>query len=376
MGLRTPYYQVKMEGEDITPWISSVTVVEEDRQTDNVAIAIPDPRMIYTDALFEGSIVEVTLGYEDQHALMLRAIITKVELSYPENGVPSLTLKGEDRSILMGLKEKKKVWRDLKLSEIVRKISKSEADYGFKKVEVLLAFDPMIQSQPIHQDGKTDLAFLQELAEKYHAKCFVELDEQAQEVLYFVAERRLVELRRQDELVLSYRSGFNSNLMSFSPSFDSSYIDRLKEVSDIDSKGKKIATQKSQKKPLARDIIWELDKIRLAQANESDRTKIQLLYQKGKQRKQDLQEKLTTRQVTVGQVAPDQTELNATDDSLESHRLGMTANGSTVGNIWLRAKSNIVIAGVNERFNGRWYVPSVTHKIDTGGYKTDFKCVR
>ena len=54
----------------------------------------------------------------------------------------------------------------------------------------------------------------------------------------------------------------------------------------------------------------------------------------------------------------------------------MSASGSTFGNIWLRAKSNVQIEGVSERFRGEWYVSSVTHKIDDSGYKTDFKCVR
>jgi phage protein D len=68
--------------------------------------------------------------------------------------------------------------------------------------------------------------------------------------------------------------------------------------------------------------------------------------------------------------------LDARSGSLEAYRLGMSAGGSTFGNIWLRAKSNIEVRGVNARFNGSWYVNNVTHKIDNGGYKTDFKCVR
>jgi hypothetical protein len=42
----------------------------------------------------------------------------------------------------------------------------------------------------------------------------------------------------------------------------------------------------------------------------------------------------------------------------------------------MRAKCNVSIAGVHERFAGDWYVSSVTHTIDTSGYKTDFKAVR
>jgi len=70
---RVPYYRVMMEGEDISSWVSSVSVVEDDHQADHVSLSIPDPRMIYADALFEGTTVEVDAGYAepDQHALMI-----------------------------------------------------------------------------------------------------------------------------------------------------------------------------------------------------------------------------------------------------------------------------------------------------------------
>jgi phage protein D len=363
---------VSQTGADITPWIHSTTVVEDDRQADSVTLSLSDPRMIYADALFEGSWVEVDMGYAEanQHALMLRAMITKVELSYPESGVPTLTLKGEDRSILMGLVEKKKIWRDRKVTDIVRDIGTA---HGFQHIEAELAPDPLVKSKPIHQDGKTDLAFLQDLAKTYHAKCFVELDAQGKEILYFIPERRIVKLRRPDLLLMRYRLGPNSNLISFSPAFDSSYIDRLKAVADVDQRGNRI---QNQEKPQTEVVIWELDPARMAQANARDAAKIRQLYEQGAARKRELQQQLTARRAAVGEVASDQADLESTNDALEARRLGMTASGSTFGNIWLRAKSNIVIAGAHERFNGEWYVHNVTHKIDDNGYKTDFKCVR
>jgi len=371
MPLRTPFYEIKLEGEDITSWVNSVTVVEDDRQADNFTITIPDPRMIYADGLFEGSIAEVDMGYAEpnQHALMIRVIITKVELSYPTNGIPKLTLRGEDKSILMGLKEENKVWRNQKVTDIVREIGQS---HGFR-VEANLSPDKDRLSKPVHQDGKTDLAFLQELAGKHHAKCFVELNEAAEELLYFIPERRIVRLNRPDTLVLQYRMGPNSNLISFSPSFDSSYIDRLKEVEDIDDEGNDVS---SQERAPSEIVIWELNQARMAQASAEDRTKIYTLYSIGVTRKQELQTQLVARRAAVGEVAPNQADIESTNGSLESRRLGMTASGSTGGNIWLRAKSNVIIEGVSERFNGEWYVSNVTHKIDTNGYKTDFKCVR
>jgi phage protein D len=369
--VRTPYYQVLLEKLDITPWVSSVSLVEDDQQADNVSITLPDPRMIYSDCLFEGSIVEIDLGYAEpnQHALMLRAIITKVEQTYPDSGVPALTLRGEDRSIMMGLVEKKAVWRNKTVTAIVKEIAGKNK---LPKVQATLSPDPMVR-KPINQDGKTDLAFLQELAKTYHAKCFIELDEHGDEVLYFLPERRIVTLNRPDTLILQYRMGPGSNLITFSPSFDSSYIDRQKEVSDVDDKGKSV---ESQKKPPAEIEVWKLNEARMAQASSDDARIINSLYKVGVGRKQELQKALTTSKVSVGEVALDQSDVESRNDVSESRSLGMTATGSTFGNIWLRAKSNVQIQGVNARFSGQWYVSSVTHKIDGGGYKTDFKCVR
>src|SRR5260370_34647404 len=128
MGARVPFYQVKVEDSDITPWVSAVTYVEDDKQADSVTITVPDPRMIYADGLLEGSLVEVDMGYADpgQHALVIRAVVTKVELSYPQNGEPGLTLKATHRSILMGLTEHKVVWGDRTGSDIVRAVAVPE----------------------------------------------------------------------------------------------------------------------------------------------------------------------------------------------------------------------------------------------------------
>lgn len=369
--VRSPSFRVVVERDvDITPWVNSVTVVEDDKQADNCSIAISDPRMIYTDGLFEGSVAEIDLGYADpsQHALMLRATITKVELSYPEGGVPLLTLKGEDESIMMGIEEKKKVWKDRTVSSVAQEIGQ---EY-FSNVQVSLDPDPQLE-KPLNQDGKTDLAFLQDLARAYHAKCFVELDENDEEVFYFIPERRIVTTRRADTIVLRYRTGPTSNLTSFTPSFDSSYLDRLKEVEDVDQNGSQV---ESQEQPPSEIVIWSLDERRLAQASPTDKTKIRTLYDRGSERKRSLQERLAARRPAVGEVAANQSDIEGRNDTLESRQLGMTAQGSSMGNIWLRAKSRVTVEGVSERFAGDWYVSNVTHKVDGSGYRTEFKCVR
>jgi Bacteriophage probable baseplate hub protein len=367
---RVPYFSVVIEGQDITPWVSSVQVAEDDRLADNMTITVNDPRMIYADALMEGCTAEIDLGYTEpgQHALLLRALITKVELSYPENGVPQLKIKGEDKSIEMGLVERKKNWTRTTVKGIAIEIAKP---YHFADVVANLSPDPRVTRE--NQDGKTDLAFLQELAKKYQAKCFVELNEDENEVLYFIPDRRILHLNRADKLVLRYRQGVGSNLMTFTPAFDASFIDRVKEVHDIDRGGQQVSTPPP---PPAEVFIWQLAPDLSSRASRADLDRIEAMYQVGVRAREKLQQELAKPRPKTGAVAATQQQLDDKAGSLESRRLGMSATGTTVGSIWMRAKCNVSIVGVHERFAGDWYVTSVTHTIDTSGYKTDFKAVR
>ena len=367
---RVPFFSVTIEGQDVTPWISSVQVVEDDRLADNMTLTVNDPRMIYADALMEGCIAEIDLGYAEsgQHALMLRAKITKVELSYPENGVAQVKIKGEDKSIDMGLVEKKKNWTGTTVNAVVRKIAEP---YHFADIVANLSPDPRVTRE--NQDGKTDLAFLQDLAKKYQAKCFVELNEDEEEVLYFIPDRRILNINRADQLVLRYRQGPDSNLMTFSPAFDASFIDRVREVNDLDSGGNAVNTPQQ---PPAEVFIWNLADDISTRASSADLDRVEALYDVGVRARRTLQQELAKPRPTTGRVAGTQQQLDDETGALESRRLGMSATGTTIGSIWMRAKCNVTISGVHERFRGDWYISSVTHTIDSGGYKTDFKAVR
>lgn len=372
MDPRTPYYSVVVEGQDITAWVSSLQVVEDDRQADNVTITVPDPRLIYADALMEGCVAEIDLGYSEpgEHALMLRALLTKVELSYPENGVAQVKVKGEDTSIEMGLVERKKRWTSTTVNAIARDIGRS---YGFTGARMKAELDPDPRVTSENQDAKTDLAFLQDLAKKHHAKCFVELGPDDQEVLHLLPDRRIVSLNRADRLVLRYRQGPRSNLVSFSPAFDASFIDRVREVHDLDEGGQALQTGEQ---PPVELFIWQLPGDLRARASAADVERLQALYDVGLREREKLQGELAAPRPQTGAVARDQREVDQRTGALESRRLGMSATGTTVGSIWMRAKTNVAITGVHERFAGDWYVTGVTHSIDSSGYKTDFRAVR
>jgi phage protein D len=369
--VRVPYFAVRIGDQDITSWVAAVQVVEDDRLADSVTVTVHDPRMLYADALIEGGVAEVDLGYaeQDRHALLIRALITKVDVSYLENGTPQVKFKGEDLSILMGLTEKKRTWEKTTVNAIVRAVAKP---YRFADVVATLSPDPRVVRE--YQGGITDLAFLQHLARKHAAKCFVELNKDHREVLYFVPERRILQVRRADTLVLRYRQGPDSNLLSFAPAFDGSYLDRLKQVNDLDDRGQAVTTRG----PAPADTsVWSLPGDLDKRANPADLARINALYKSGVKARAELRKALGAPKPVTGKVVPaTQQQLDDESITLASRRQGLYATGSTIGTIWLRAKSRVSITGVHERFAGDWYVTAVTHTVDVGGYRSEFKAVR
>lgn len=372
MNSRTPYFQVRVEGEEISDWVAAVTVTEDDQQADALSLTIPDEYMVYADGIMEGSLVEVDMGYasSNEHALLMRAIITKIEVDYPQSGSPSLRIKGEDRSIQMGLTERRKKWKDMSVTEIVREIG---ARYAFADIVTELDPDPVIDKKPLHQDGKTDLAFLLDTARRYRAKCFVELNERNEEILYFIPERRVLSARRLDNFPLKYRMGSDSNLITFQPKFNSSYIDRLKEINDVDEDGEEFTSDEPP--PTGEEPIVP-DTGRLSLASSEDSRRVLALNAAGAVRREAFRTELAARRATAGQVNRDKQDIERSNVQMLSRRSGMAARGTTIGNIWLRAKSIAIASGLNERFNGEWYVHHVEHSISRQGFRTSFECLR
>jgi hypothetical protein len=175
-------------------------------------------------------------------------------------------------------------------------------------------------------------------------------------------------------LLLRYRQGPTSNLLSFVPSFDGSYIDRFKQVNDIDDRGQTV----SSRAPAPPDVrVWHLPPDLVGRATPADKDRIEALYRTGIAARDTLRKALGAPKPLTGKVAPTtQQQLDDESRTLASRREGMSATGSTIGTIWLRAKCHVAISGVHERFAGEWYVTGVTHTVDSGGYKTDFKAVR
>src|SRR5262249_29416279 len=135
--------------------------------------------------------LEVELGSSDAHALVFLGRIYHVDATFPESGVPSLSIQAYDGTMAMGLMERNRAFQDKKLSNIVKQVAGAAA-YQFAKVDVQVLGDPNFPGNGIRQRDETDLAFLLRLAASYGCT-MTAVPGDSGETLEFKAERKLID---------------------------------------------------------------------------------------------------------------------------------------------------------------------------------------
>ena len=95
-------------------------VIEEDRATpDKLTVELTDPYKVLGHALQPGMEIEVDLGTLDDHSLIFRGRIYKVEGNFQSGSLPTLKIQAYDRSMAMGLRVRN------------RTFSRTAAPHGF-----------------------------------------------------------------------------------------------------------------------------------------------------------------------------------------------------------------------------------------------------
>lgn len=164
--LFVPSYDVWVKGtkinQDRKKCIDSVEIKETVDGADTCTINISDPEFIFIeDNIFlEKSSLKVQLGFDGCTTKQtFEGYISAVDISFPENGIPQLTITGMDKTHLMNRTKKNKTWTNTTSAKIVESIAKS---YGFKcVVESGYNFKT---KESISQSKQTDADFLQKLA--------------------------------------------------------------------------------------------------------------------------------------------------------------------------------------------------------------------
>ncbi len=340
-----PRYQITVEGNDVTDDISAdvLSVSFEDHATDAdmATLVLANPANRWSDAaLFEqGNILELAIGYGHALTPVFKGPITRPEPSFPEDGVPTLSLRAYDLSHPMRRDEEKKAttWQEITDSDLAKQIAKK---HGIPELDVEAT---TLVIPYVAQGNESDWAFLKRRAERIGFELFVERD-----TFHFHAPRDSL---AQVPGALEYRR----DLRSFE-----ARLSVEKQVTKVVVKGWDAAN----KEPI----------VAIASGKDTGRS---VLGEKAASDfvKEDFGEGAKILHDLVPRTVKEAEELARAYLKANEYTL-VTGSGSVVGDPALKAKTLVEIAGVGQRYSGTYYVTKVTHSIGDGGYTSEFECQR
>lgn len=375
----TLFWQLLVEAEgvpyDLSRDMTSFTIEEEDRSPTLLTVQVSDPFTVLSHALREGMDIEATMGTEDDHRVMFRGRIYHVDSSLPLDGTPALTIKAYDATMLMGLQERNRRFRDVTLSQIVTQVADPHLE---APLSIALIADPIFPGEGLRQREQTDLAFLRCLAEHMHCAMGIDLVEGAEEFV-FKAHQRVLEATA--DVTLYYgRCDVANRLLTFDAQVDVASIAVPRAIAGMDpATGVIIDPVATPIAPVGRveDRLLD-DNLSAFEEEHPDRAALlRELIAAGEALDPIVREALgeARRDPIPSFATPEEAneEAQAAQPSTSVH--GMEATGSTPGNKDIHARRPMEVEG-GGRFSGKWYVSRATHTLDRQAYRTDFTCNR
>jgi phage protein D len=318
--------------------------------------------------------VEVELGTEDDHAVIFRGTIYKVDGSFPTEQTPTLKLQAYDPSMKMGLKRRNRTFQDMAISDIVSRV----ASAYFTSTDVNVKGDPKFPANGLRQQEETDLAFLRRLAATYGCILYVTAGD-TDDTFHFIPQYAAMTMT--SEVTVYYgRSDVNNRLLSFQASVDAAQIELPRVLSGIDpDTGKAIEIDQVQVQSVGTtdDRFFHENLAALTAAYPDKAASLVALITSASASQAALRTQLGTSERSANPTLTSEEQQSAISMNQFSTSIqGMRASGSTVGIRQITAQTNIDIGDVGGRFSGTWFLGQVRHILDGQGYRTEFECRR
>lgn len=197
--------------------VESISTQQIDSGSDTMTIRLKDPNMDFINkAIFveEAKITFMCRWDTTFNFYRFSGYISAIDLSFPEDGMPTMTITCLDNSHLMNRENKKRTWDKVTSADVVQKIAQ---EYGFQcEIEPNYVFK---LEDNISQSDQTDIEFLESLAsrerEPFMAKYVLEEDLKTKKVVEKIVYKRKA-LDGKPELFFDYK-GDKHNIISFNP---------------------------------------------------------------------------------------------------------------------------------------------------------------
>ena len=366
-----PTFLIQIEGKelsaDITQEIRAFVFEDNESKLDVMELTVTDRNLQFVDdPLFqEGNEIVARFGYVGNLSPRKKAVIKDIEYDFPEEGDPTITLRAYDKGFKMAGRENQRVWTKpppgILHSEIAEEIG---AKYGLTPK----ATPTKGRHLRVVQSNISDAEFLKQLAKTARAKdgdgvtgyvFYVQDDE-----LHFHPRG----LDQQPAVVLEYFTDTQGVLRSFKPTTQSQ-----------GAKGAGTETKAIGVDPRKKETVEH----RASNKNTSERTALgkrtYLVYGNTGEETYQGEESghiVPSSERTEGfhEEPSQEPAQDAAEGEFKRAELGhVEAVALTIGIPSLKAKQNVEVKGVGQKFSGVYYVESVRHEFGESGYACELK---
>ncbi|BBO89880.1 phage late control D family protein [Desulfosarcina ovata] len=366
-----PTFLIQIEGQtlsaDITQEITSFIFEDNEEELDVLELSVTNRNLQFVDdPLFqEGNEIVARFGYVDNLSPRKKAVIKDIDYDFPESGDPTIRIKAYDKGFKLAGKENQKVWKKpapgILYSEIAEEISSANGLTSVVK-------PTKGQHLRVAQSNISDAQFLKELAIKAREQdgdgvtgyaFYIQDDE-----LHFHPR----ELEKKPAAVLEYFTDRKGVLRSFRPSTQS------QGAKGAGTETKTTGVDPRKKEPVEHTANNETTPERTSLGKRT--YLVDGNTGEGAFKEQESGQIVPSFERSEGfheEPRQEPAQDLAEGKFKEAELRQVEAVAVTIGIPALRAKQNVEVKGVGQKFSGIYYCHSIRHAIGDNGYQCELK---
>lgn len=361
------FLKVMLGTRDASSMVYHVDVEDIDRGADKCTVVMVNPNSTSADAVLTGQTMEVELGWGSEHSLVFEGVIREVHPAAGETQRLQIVAFDLSSRMTRALAPLELRVHTGTLKDVLTRIA-ARHNISMGAVQV----DPMPQLQLRQQNARNDWEFVQDLAEEFRARCFIEVNAASDDTpaqrerggrsrFYFWSEEYMLAQDPAGRLQFCHGVGpllqFEYRLIGggASPSTTGTVTNPATgEAAAVDGPRTPTGPEPSVDAGRTSGTASALGE----GAARTYAASVEAALE-APERPEDL--RLRRR------LPPAASDPAAAEQAVQQDRtrvLGMVGHGVAMGTVRLRAKGCVTIEGMSTWSNGRWYVSRVNHVVD------------